>query len=736
MTQKAHDLYSNIPIERSDMRIIELCPGQFQDEIVCRLFVRPIDPDRFNRLEERKPQSHIDWRSRGYNALSYAWGNPKPVSDIICNDLPWTVAKNLHSALLHLRSAHNVTYLWIDALCLNQYDVSERNVQLRNIGQIYENADHVAIWLGESSHERIIDGIRLPNGTEDAFKLANELGRLIDVEPKIGRLELVQVIRGIFVSRERLQKAISTLIMLGSRPWFGRIWVRQELGRARFPTVVCGFYSMDWNAFIVSLKWLQSMSREHGQEFRESGQSLSGLAAGTARKGHQLELLDLLIQNRCAKATIPHDKIYAVMGMASDPYVDQLEAEYQKPMQEVFESLVKFVINRDGCLDIIYASESPDHAEMDVADVLPSWVPDWRFPSLSSDILLNRRGMEFCDSNTMKSRRTRGQPRKFRPVAYDTIGHNQTYQTHDTLWRQPTAVASIMSPTLEDHSDLKPRWDYLTTEDRIRLKRGVFHEPRKSLATYQYRQELGSLRVQGFEWDRILVVVEVCDSQWAKDVLRSSPIHTQSGLSQASRREGDLEPWRSMYMSWAGRLYEQGQSEVAEVDKMSWEVFLSDLVAPILTWHDGGWSKNANVMDYLQEGSKAQKAIDPRKMQLQDFVERLTNRKVCTTAKGHRAIVPLNSKEKEWIFILHGGQLPCVLRPMPSHEDPLDSSLDSSSTTSSPTGLSQVSAVGSFDPNCRRFQFLGGCFVAGADHASDLENYLINNVKAEDILLV
>ena len=39
-------------------------------------------------------------------------------------------------------------YFWIDQLSINQYDISERNLQVPLMGFIFARASHVTIWLG------------------------------------------------------------------------------------------------------------------------------------------------------------------------------------------------------------------------------------------------------------------------------------------------------------------------------------------------------------------------------------------------------------------------------------------------------------------------------------------------------------------------------------------------------------------------------------------------------------
>lgn len=42
-------------------------------------------------------------------------------------------------------------YLWIDAICINQDDIAEKNSQVAMMAEIYKKATRVNIWLGESN---------------------------------------------------------------------------------------------------------------------------------------------------------------------------------------------------------------------------------------------------------------------------------------------------------------------------------------------------------------------------------------------------------------------------------------------------------------------------------------------------------------------------------------------------------------------------------------------------------
>ncbi|KAK6604740.1 hypothetical protein H4I96_05322 [Botrytis cinerea] len=67
---------------------------------------------------------------------------------IFINGQKCLVQANLWSALNQLRNEHTERILWVDALCINQYDTFERNHQVGQMSKIYEQATRVICWIG------------------------------------------------------------------------------------------------------------------------------------------------------------------------------------------------------------------------------------------------------------------------------------------------------------------------------------------------------------------------------------------------------------------------------------------------------------------------------------------------------------------------------------------------------------------------------------------------------------
>lgn len=86
-----------------------------------------------------------------YEALSYEWGCPPTSASnqytIQINSRLMVIRRNLWLALYELRDRRKPRTLWIDALCVNQLNVLERNCQVSRMGDIYSQAIRVVAWI-------------------------------------------------------------------------------------------------------------------------------------------------------------------------------------------------------------------------------------------------------------------------------------------------------------------------------------------------------------------------------------------------------------------------------------------------------------------------------------------------------------------------------------------------------------------------------------------------------------
>jgi Heterokaryon incompatibility protein (HET) len=99
-----------------------------------------------------------------YEALSYAWGSLDFRPGVKIEDGYIFVTVNCFDALQHLpRTTRKdgkvrvswfeaqARYIWIDAICINQEDIEERNQQVSIMPEIYRKAERVLVWLEKTS---------------------------------------------------------------------------------------------------------------------------------------------------------------------------------------------------------------------------------------------------------------------------------------------------------------------------------------------------------------------------------------------------------------------------------------------------------------------------------------------------------------------------------------------------------------------------------------------------------
>ena len=83
-----------------------------------------------------------------YWALSYVWGDLDDTVAIICNGNRLSITRNLHALLVNLFETSEMekpepSYLWADAICIDQMDNGEKTQQVRLMQDIFSHADHV-----------------------------------------------------------------------------------------------------------------------------------------------------------------------------------------------------------------------------------------------------------------------------------------------------------------------------------------------------------------------------------------------------------------------------------------------------------------------------------------------------------------------------------------------------------------------------------------------------------------
>lgn len=104
--------YQQLDLRNRQIRIIRLLHGGLNDQIRCSLYTAYLDDRPF------------------YEALSYVWGDSQVCQTIIVDGKVTDVTTNLWYALRRLRRRFSDRHIWVDALCINQEDKTEKSHQV------------------------------------------------------------------------------------------------------------------------------------------------------------------------------------------------------------------------------------------------------------------------------------------------------------------------------------------------------------------------------------------------------------------------------------------------------------------------------------------------------------------------------------------------------------------------------------------------------------------------------
>lgn len=313
--------------------------------------------------------------------LSYTWGDPSVTSPIFVNGVEENVALNLKAALRRLRNTGAAEKpLWIDALCINQKDIQDKNVQIMCMPKIYENAYLTLVWLGEEEQDSksAMKNIRLVGDIEmkHAVKNNNVIER--STEDVLNELENCAEFD---LWNEQNILAFASLF---TRPWWQRRWIVQEVALSKRILMICGDEIVPWEHFVstslvltwIRKRWAQSTCQPHRSHiagFVLKAQ-ISCLRLQTIReKKPYATLLELLSICRDCKESDARDAIYGVLSLAT--YSSGYIPDYRNTTRDVYFEFALNELTQSCSLAILqhcfFSQTSAD-------DALPSWVPDWR----------------------------------------------------------------------------------------------------------------------------------------------------------------------------------------------------------------------------------------------------------------------------------------------------------------------------------------------------------------------
>lgn len=372
-----------------------------------------------------------------YIALSYCWGDPGDTVPIHVGGRRIDITKNLEAALRELRRSGEAV-LWCDALCINQADSFERSQLVLRMGRVYSAAQRVVAWLG-------------PASSDSSLAMSCIAGRVEGTLPT---------------------RAVDLLL---EREYFRRMWIIQEIAKARDVELWCGTDRLPlttFETFVKSYVSSRNLDTFHALRLFRARERQSRI--GVPR----MLLSEALLRTRTARATDPRDKLYAILGLTIDGNEVIPIPNYVASHQQILEQANQYMVADEGQGNLMLVGAYCPADTRRASN--PSWSIDWAdIPSLPPWTIVAaskpRETLEFRSAVSKKAN-TRRNAIRLSGVFLDTIEEASIGDNCQHLPSQQTGP-DLNMPSQHVHSG---------TKDESRRKQGGKPDTKEILDSLWY----------------------------------------------------------------------------------------------------------------------------------------------------------------------------------------------------------------------------------------------------------
>jgi hypothetical protein len=232
---------------------------------------------------------------------------------ITLNGSPFPIHHNLYLAMLHLRSSTHVLPLWVDAICINQVDMSERNAQVAMMSFIYTRAQKVVAWLGVKEYR---NKLSISQGMALDWKAGQVRNFASSIAHQAGGAQL----------RYSLEPDQSTFARIADSSYWTRLWVVQEVCMPRLLVFVYG--SKIWTCETLQNWGVLKAAKSGRQQQRPKNSENVGNDGFDAMLGlldmRDARHTDAMMLENLVEAFAKHgcgelrDRVYGLIGLAND----------------------------------------------------------------------------------------------------------------------------------------------------------------------------------------------------------------------------------------------------------------------------------------------------------------------------------------------------------------------------------------------------------------------------------
>ncbi|XEV01694.1 hypothetical protein FSHL1_006981 [Fusarium sambucinum] len=313
-----------------------------------------------------------------YLALSYCAGSAKNTRYISVNNACCNVFANLHHALMEARhywethASQRDLLLWVDQICINQYDLNERSHQVSFMRDIYEGAKETLICLST------------PESHGDGMKSLIMQRRDLVLDDVGASLRINYVTR-----KKAFESRWAASLDVAMSPWWNRAWVFQEFMVSTQATFLYGCHSMSYLDLAISVAALPGPETPHLEDlaaaievpFKEEKTEtiksrMKGFLVAKLKQSRTNDLKLLLSYTASCQATDKRDKIYSILGLADPGYGIVPDYSDNTDINDLVVETTKKIILFDDSLEVLSYKNPRKPFCIGPRGLLPSWVLD------------------------------------------------------------------------------------------------------------------------------------------------------------------------------------------------------------------------------------------------------------------------------------------------------------------------------------------------------------------------
>jgi hypothetical protein len=218
--------YSRLPDPTKQFRLLSFEPSSPKSTVSCRL------------------ETHFITDNPPYYAISYHYGDPSAVSTVLVNGQETQVNRNCWHALNQIRTQSYTSGLfWVDSLCINQSDLKEKSLQVHRIAAIFSGADEVWACFGPASGDSdfLLQKLAMFPPESPTFSINTAFAERSDDLQR-------RTVNWMVSLGNEFGRFAAALKAFGSRPFFSRMWIYQEIFLASNMKMLFGREAADMQA--------------------------------------------------------------------------------------------------------------------------------------------------------------------------------------------------------------------------------------------------------------------------------------------------------------------------------------------------------------------------------------------------------------------------------------------------------------------------------------------------------